>query len=287
VQRGRRKVRAVSLNQYSEGQYVAPDQSALSEHVTESGIVSMAYQAEPGSMLFGVRADGQMAVLTCERDQDVFGWTRQLTQGSFENVEVVPTQDGASVFAVVSRTVNGATTRHIEMLDANMYVDAGITGSTGTAAATWGGLLHLRGMTVQAKGDGVYLGEFVVSDTGQVTLPRTAFTVEIGLAFTTTVKTLTPEFMGPAGSSQGHQLSITEARVRLLDTTGCAVNLQTIPFRALGLGVLDKPPPLFTGVKKAENLGWGDGIAQTLIQQVLPYPFHLLSVVTKLAANEG
>ena len=57
----------------------------------------------------------------------------------------------------------------------------------------WGGFGHLKGRTVQAKGDGVYLGEFVVSDAGQITVPRTTYEIEAGLAYTTTVKTLTPE----------------------------------------------------------------------------------------------
>jgi hypothetical protein len=147
--------------------------------------------------------------------------------------------------------------------------------------------MHLRGLTVVAKGDGVYLGEFEVDGSGQITLPREAFAVEIGLDYVTTVKTLTPEFMGPTGSSQGQQLSIYDVKVRLHKTIGCKINLQVLSFRKFGLGVLDKAPEVFTGDKIAGNLQWADGVAQTLIQQTLPYPFHLLSVITRMTANEG
>lgn len=287
VQRASRKLRALSPNQYDDGQYVAPDMAVLAEHVTFSGIADIAYQADPDALLYAVRNDGQIATLTADRDQDVFAWSRQITQGAFEAVESVPTADGDQVFVVVSRAVNGATTRFIEKFEAGLHTDCAITGHSDAGAATWGGLSHLVGRTVQAKGDGVYLGEFVVDGSGQITLPRAANDVEIGLAYVTAVKTLTPEFMGPTGSSQGHQLSANEVKVRLLDTIGCTVNLQEVAFRKLGLGVLDQPPAPFTGDKKAGNLGWGDGTYQTLVQQVLPYPFHLLAVITRLTANEG
>lgn len=286
AQRGDRKVRALSLNQYDGTQYNAPDLAVLSEHVTESGIVGIAYQAEPDPMLYCVRADGQIATLTCDRDQDVFAWSRQVTQGAFESACAVPTPDGVQVFVVVARTVGGTTTRYIEKFQAGLHTDAAITGTSAAGATVWGGLAHLEGLKVMAKGDGVYLGQFVVTG-GQITVPRPAYAIEIGLPYVSTIKTLTPEFMAPTGSAQGHQLSIHEVKVRLRDTTGCTINLQEVGFRVLGEGVLDRTPPRFTGDKKAENLGWGDGAAQTLIQQNLPYDFHLLSVITKLSANEG
>jgi hypothetical protein len=287
VQRASRKLRALSPNQYDDNQYVAPDMAVLAEHVTTSGITDMAYQADPDPVLYVTRNDGQIATLTADRDQDVFAWSRQITQGAFEAVESVPTADGDEVYVVVARAVGGVTKRFIEKFDPDLHTDCAVTGHSDAGATTWGGFSHLVGRTVQAKGDGVYLGDFVVNGSGQITLPRPAFDVEIGLAYVTAVKTLTPEFMAPTGSSQGHQLSVHEVKVRLLETIGCQLNLQEVAFRRFGLGVLDKPPEPYTGDKKAGNLGWGDGAYATLVQQILPYPFHLLSVITRLTANEG
>lgn len=286
VQRAGRKVRAIAPNQYDDAQYVAPDMTVLAEHVTESTLAAMSHQPEPDSLLFGARQDGQLATLTCDRDQDVFGWSRQVTQGAYLSIEVVPTLAGSSVFMAVARTIAGVTTYCIEMFDVTLNTDGALTGTSVGGATVWAGLEHLEGRTVQALGDGVYLGEFVVVG-GSITLPRAAFYVEIGLAFVTTIKTLTPEVQTQAGSSQGQRLSIHEVKVRLLRTIGCTINLQEVPFRKLGLGVLDKPPAPFTGLKTAGNLEWGDGVAQTLIQQTLPYPFHVLAVITKLSINEG
>jgi len=287
VQRAGRKLRALSPNQYDDGQYVAPDMAVLAEHITESGIADLAYQAEPESLIYAVRNDGQLAVLTADRDQDVFAWTRQITQGAFEAVESVPTVDGDKVFVVVARAIGGSLTRFIERFEAGLHTDCAIAGSSDTAASTWGGLGHLTGRTVRAKGDGIYLGEFTVNGAGQITLPRASNAVEIGLDYVTQIETLTPEFMGPAGSSQGHQLSAHEVKVRLLASVGCSINLQEVPFRQLGQAVLDQTPAPFTGDKKAGNLGWQDGEYRTLIQQTLPYDFHVLAVITRMTANEG
>lgn len=286
IQRAHRKVRALSLNQYDGEQYVAPDMAVLAEHVTESGIADMTYQQEPESLLWLVRNDGQLAVLTADRDQEVFAWSRQSTQGNFEAIESVPTPEGDRVFAVVARTIGGQTVRYIEMLDPELLTDSAITGHSGAGASTWSGLSHLEGRSVNVKADGIVQPDQVVTS-GSITLDRAAHDVEIGLNYITEVLTLTPEFMGQTGSAQGHQLSIHEVKVRLHETIGCAVNLQTLPFRKFGDSVLDQAPVPFSGDKRAGNLGWGDGLAQTLIQQRQPYPFHLLSVVMKLSANEG
>lgn len=286
VQRANRKVRALSPNQYDGDQYIAPDMAVLSEHVTESGLLDMTYQPEPDALLYAVRADGQMATLSADRDQDVFAWARQLTQGNFESVEAVAVPDGHHVFAVVARTLQGVTTRYIEKFDRTLHTDCAITGHSDAGAATWGGLGHLEGRTIRVKGDGIVLTNQVVTG-GSVTLERTANDVEFGLDYITTIKTLTPELSGPIGSTQGANLSISQVKVRLHETVGCTINLQEVAFRQYGIGVLDKPPEPYTGDKKAGNLGWGDGVAQTLIQQTLPYPFHLLSVITTITANDG
>src|SRR5690606_42070543 len=89
VQRANRKIRSMAYR-YDLDAYGSPDISVLSEHATESGIVDMAYQQEPESILWLVRADGVMATVTVDRDQDVIGWARQLTEGAYESVATVP-----------------------------------------------------------------------------------------------------------------------------------------------------------------------------------------------------
>lgn len=288
VQRSNRKLRAMAYK-YDSDAYGSPDMSVLSEHITESGIVSMAYQQDPESILFLVRADGLLVTMTVDRDQDVIGWARQTTDGFFESVASIPTSDGDQVFAVVRRTINGQTARYIERFVGGAQIDCGIFATSGPGQTTWGGLAHLEGKTVDIVADGVVMQQQVVS-LGQITLPRSAKDVQIGLPFATRVKTLTPEVQGGTGSAQGNSMRIGEITLRFLNTTGCKVKgqsiNQTISFRNLGENVLDQPPQNFSGVKRLENLGWERGEASIEIIQDQPLPFHLLDVIKKMTIND-
>lgn len=285
LMRALRKIRALSSNQYDSDQYNAPDMSVLAEHITRAGIACMAYQQEPESLLWCVRRDGQLPVLTADRDQDVFAWARQTTQGRFERVATVPVADGYSVFVVTSRVIDGATTRYIEKFDPALNTDCAVTGTSEAGATVWTGLDHLEGMRVRVKGDGILLQDRVVEG-GQIEIERTANAIEVGLDYVTTVKTLTPEVSVPSGTLQGAKLNQFHVKVRLLDTIGCTINLEQTPFRQLGVEVLDKAPEPFSGDKDAGTLGWADGQMSSLIQQTLPYDFHLLAVITSFTANE-
>lgn len=284
VQRSNRKLRAMAYK-YDSDAYGSPDMSVLSEHATKSGIVSMAYQQEQESILFMARADGVMATMTVDRDQDVVGWARQITDGAFESVASIPTEDGDQVFAVVRRTINGQNVRYIERFTDGCQVDCGIFGSSEAGKAVWSGLSHLEGKTLDIVADGVVMQQQVVTG-GQITLPRVAFNIQAGLPFTTRIKTLTPEVQGGTGSAQGNSMRVGEITLRFLETTGCKVNGQTIAFRNLGVGVLDKPAPLFTGDHRLENLGWERGKASVEIVQDQPLPFHLLCVIKKITIND-
>ena len=82
-------------------------------------------------------------------------------------------------------------------------------------------------------------------------------------------------------------MSTSEVAIRFLETTGCKINGQDMAFRQFGDDLLDMPPDLFTGVKRAEKLGWARGSSDIEITQEQPLPFHVLAVVRKFTVNEG
>lgn len=288
MQRNGRKLRAMAYK-YDSDTFGSPDMSVLSEHATKSGIIDMAYQQEPESILYMVRADGVLATMTVDRDQDVIGWARQITDGAFESVAAIPTVAGDQVWAVVRRTINGQNVRYIERFTADVRVDSGVNATSDGGASVWGGLGHLEGKMVDIVADGVVMQQQLVT-AGQVTIPRNAFSTSIGLNFKTLIKTLTPEVSGNTGSAQGNSMRIGELTLRFLDTVGCKVKgkgiTQTISFRNLGENVLDQPPANFIGVKRLENLGWERGEASLEIMQDQPLPFHLLNVIKKITIND-
>jgi hypothetical protein len=149
VQRAGRKVREMTYFYDVDG-FRAPDMTVLSEHVTAGGLVQMAHQKEPFSVLWCAREDGVLAAMTYERELDELkvGWSRHILGGTgdaaggdpeVESVAAIPSSDGTRVelWVIVKRYVNGATKRYVEYLtkyfedtdeqkDA-FFVDCGLT----------------------------------------------------------------------------------------------------------------------------------------------------------------
>jgi hypothetical protein len=131
------------------------DLTLLNDRVLKGGVSQIAYQSEPDSIIWTVRKDGQAPTLTYQPEQSVVGWARQICGGSFlggdaviESVAAIPGQDGAGqvkssagrheVWMIVKRTINGATARYVECLEAihdndeylqedAFYVDSGLS----------------------------------------------------------------------------------------------------------------------------------------------------------------
>jgi hypothetical protein len=283
VQRAGRKIRSLAYRIESDT-YNAPDLTVLAEHITVSGITDMAYQQEPRSLLWCVRADGKIATMTLDRDEGVTAWTPQSTDGIYESVASIPNATGDEVWAVVRRTINGVVKRYIERFDPSYYMDCAISGTDGAGKAVWVNLGHLEGKTVAVRADDVYMGTFVVAG-GAITLPRNAFAVQIGLPFSNSVTLLRPEIQAGEGSSQGNAQRTHEVSVLVMETIGMKINNDEVAFREFGESLLDIAPDEFSGFKRAGLTEWSRGEEQITISQDEPYPFHLLAVVRKTTVN--
>lgn len=119
VQKGARKVREMSWS-FEKDSYVADDLTVFSNHITESTIVDWAYQRAPDPMVWCVRDDGQMAVMSYEREQNVWSWCRLTTsdntsESDFESVAIISTPfEEDQVWTIVERTIGGSTVRYVE-----------------------------------------------------------------------------------------------------------------------------------------------------------------------------
>lgn len=284
VQRSGRKIRSLAYRIESDT-YNAPDLTVLAEHITVSGIKDMTYQQEPRSVLWCVRNDGKMATLTLDRDEGVTAWTPQETDGIYESVAAIPSANGDEVWTIVQRLIGNTVKRYVERFDTTRYTDCGIIGHNNGGAATWTNLDHLESETVAVKADGVYMGTFVVT-AGQITLPRTAIDVEIGLPFSNSVTLLRPEIQAGDGTAQGNASRVHEVSMLVMETIGMKINDDEVAFREFGPDLLDEAPEIFSGFKRAGLTGWYRGDEQEItVKQDEPYPFHLLSVVRKFNVN--
>jgi hypothetical protein len=163
IQRAGRKVRLVGYEPASDN-YVAPDISILAEHITEGGIVDAAYSQEPDSVVGLVRADGQLVTLSINREQEVLGWGRKVTDGQFESICAIPYGDKDQFWCIVKRTINGVTKRYVEVMEFNSDItlnrqtDASISGVIGPIniiALSWAaGIVTVQTATPHGLGIG-------------------------------------------------------------------------------------------------------------------------------------
>lgn len=284
VQRAGRKVRALAYN-VANDDYTSPDMTALADHMTETGIVSMAWQQEPEGILWLVRADGVLLSFTFDRDNNVIGWARHITQGSVTDVTTVPGSEGDDVYLVVRRDLPGGPKQYIERMQFGVYPDCAVVAeATGPDQTVWGGLDHLEGLEVYILADGSVMPRQVVTG-GQVTLDRPAFETQIGLPYQRVIDCLDPEMQGRQGSAQGNSQRTNKVALRLLETLGIKVNGNEVVFRQFGAQLLDRAPQPFSGIKELENLGWEKGRSPLRITQDDPNAFHVLSVIRNFEAN--
>ncbi len=199
IERGSRKVRQFSFDLQVD-KYLSPDLTILSPEITESGIVEIAFQLRPDPILWCVLGNGNMATLTYQRDQSIAAWTKQITDGDFTSVAVIPGQVGTNedeVWVIAEREINSSTVFYVEQFqpqewgsDPNdaWFVDSGITYS-GVATDTFTGADHLEAETVSIYADRLIESPEVVAN-GGFTIDNAASRVLVGMAYTSKLETL-------------------------------------------------------------------------------------------------
>jgi hypothetical protein len=143
------KVRGAQFifEQGQAGSYDAPDYTLLSEHITKSGIVDMAFQQNPYPILWCVLANGRLVGMLFEPGQKVWGWFRCEIDGLVESVAVIPGTSEDEIWIIVKRTINSATKRYVEYFKPRdwgsdqadcFFVDSGLTFDGGAAVTITG-----------------------------------------------------------------------------------------------------------------------------------------------------
>lgn len=100
----------------SEGDnFKGSDLGLFASHLFEGYTISdWAYQQIPNSIVWAVRSDGKLLGLTYLPEQEIWGWHRHDTAGTYENVCSIPEGTEDAVYVVVKRTIGSATKRYIE-----------------------------------------------------------------------------------------------------------------------------------------------------------------------------
>tara|TARA_R110000796_G_scaffold252537_2_gene387469 strand:+ start:12028 stop:14700 length:2673 start_codon:yes stop_codon:yes gene_type:complete len=306
VQRSARKVREMTYS-FAQDSLVANDVTLLAEHISGDGIVQTAFQRERDAIVWVVTSDGQLAGMTYEREQDVSGWHRQTTDGTFESVAVVYGNYGDEVWTVVNRTIEGATVRYLERMDPNwrnkqddesknsmVYLDSSVTETLAPGVTTLTGLDHLEGETVDVLANGDVQTSKVVAS-GSIELDANVIAaadsseVCAGLPYVSMLQPMKLNVPLPNGTGQGRHVKIHELVVRMLKSLGGDVaqnptdtgdDWEEIIFRDFG-DDMDDSPPLYTGDKEVQVASNYRASGDVAIRQTQPYPMTILALIPK------
>jgi hypothetical protein len=118
IQRFGRKIREL-FYYWDLDTYKSVDKTILSPHITSEGVIDMAYQQNPDTVLWCVCTNGTIATMTREVDQEIQGWSRQTTEdgdGCYESIASIPSREAAydEVWVIVRRTIGGSDKRYVE-----------------------------------------------------------------------------------------------------------------------------------------------------------------------------
>jgi len=205
------------------------------------------------------------------------------THSKAKSVASIPEGGEDQVWVIIERLINGSTVQYVEYLSSTANMDSYLTGTVNSSSTSVTSLDHLEGEKVQIViGDAVYPPQTVTNGAITVDIPTelSTKTIDVGLGFTSTLKTLKPEFGGQAGTSQGRKKRYNEVMVRFLNTVGATINDDQLPFRSSATP-MGQNIPEFTGDKRVTNLGW-DRDGQITVKQTQPLPMTILGITGTL-----
>ena len=288
VQRGGLKLYELGFSYEANG-YVATDLNLFSSHITGTGISKIAFAELPNHTIWAIRKDGVLAGCTYLKLQDEAGWHRQVTQGLFESMAVVPYGTYDRTWFIVNRTIDGVVKRYVEYMEAPhfpdlnsaFYVDSGLSYS-GAPVTNVTGLGHLNGMDVDVVADGVFYQRHVTAGTLTVAIPVAASNIHVGLHYTSKFKSVRLANPQDVSKLQAVSKRIFKATVRFFESKGCKMgdsvsNLYNVPSVASGT--------LFSGDEEVSFDGNHDEDGYVHIIQDTPFPLTVLCMILHYESN--
>ena len=200
--------------------------------------------------------DGTIACLCLDVGQQVLGWTRFVTDGTFVDV----TSAGGFMYVAVDRD-NG---RFLEKFDPAYFTDCGKI-QAGSQVSAWTGLDHLDGQLCDVRGDEATLDQetpaagAITSQAAGVDYP--CDTIEVGLPFDVSVQPTPPVI--------ARKTRLTEATIDVLESREFMVGGYPVVTRS-ALSLVN-PEPLVSGLYKVPLRGWGQRSTVAIAQRA-PQP---------------
>ncbi len=249
------------IEQNTANVFLAADLASYADQATKGGILQMAVQTQPETIIWMVRTDGQLIGLTYEKETKTFGWHRHTFFGAtVESVSVLPTSTSEDcVYIILKKTDNErcyvkmdnrnwGSSYTTEYFGLDNYTTATKSFTDGAASfGTENDLAQFAGDEVKVKVNGVLqTGTYAVSSTGTLSLTSIkdasgsnvngSHTVVIGQAYTSTLAPLYSGIEFRGDTTRGSRISLSTALVRFKDTLSAKVgqtetNLDNVKFK--------------------------------------------------------
>ena len=219
--------------------YVSQELSRYNPTILEAGVARVAIQRNPDTRIWNVMQDGSIVLVVYEKSEDVVAFLQITTDGTFEDVVVLPNSDSDDVYVIVNRTINGVTKRYRERLaydtqtlgDAETYLADSFIVKTLAASASVTGLSHLEGESVVVwnltAGTPYMTGDDPTTFTvtaGAITLPASITgDVVVGIPYTGRWKSTKLAYAAQTGTAMSQKKNILQVAPILYSTHNRAV----------------------------------------------------------------
>jgi len=281
VQSGGTVLRDLGYDYLSDG-YKGIELSIFANHLFESKEVKyLTYAKEPYRLVYVLFTDGTMAVLTYNKDQQIFGWAKWETQGKFISATTVREGQEDITYFVIERDsvkfIERQKTRIVKNAKYGIFLDCSLTKEFSEAVSTVSGLQHLAGKTVTALLDGGVVENLTVENNGTLTLPYAAKIITIGLPYNFEMETLGVE----GENTHGLKKSISAVSVNVLNSREdffVESNMGFFEQMPRSLDSINDAGYLYTGSKKATPLNEPKEFATVKIVQKYPLPLTVTSI---------
>jgi hypothetical protein len=261
--------------------YTADSVSLLSGHLLNTPKdlqVVRGGRDQPDYFAVVLNSDGTLAQFVSLRAESIAGWALWSTAGTVVACCAVQQY----LFAVVTRVIAGATVHWLERFewDKTWSLDAATKLTAGTPQTLWTGLTRFANQQVHVVSGGFYLGRYIVTAGGQLTVSDAVTEIIVGLDFTVQGKTMPLDGQLGDGPITGDQKRIIRAVVRLKDTLSFKIGGQRLLVRQV-TDDLSQPPAYANGLHEFWFLGW-DKVAQLEFTQDEPLPLTVQGLLVEL-----
>ena len=284
VQRSGKTVRDLGY-QYDADNYNGDDLTLLATHLTEGHkLVSSAYIQEPNSTLYYVRDDGVLLSLAFIKEQNIFAWSHQKTDGKYKKVASIPNGASDVLYVTVERDGKTYIERFNPNLEAAVYMDSYVTGSGSSIEAS-----HLIGKTVQILANGTRMQDAVVPENGLVAFGQSFSDITIGLAYETRVEQPGPDIGLKEGTMQARISKINTVVLRVEKSYGGHIGytfkdkdmdeLRYEDYETLETGDIVQQMPVANIGSNTKN--------HICIKHDEPFPFELNAIIREVSIDGG